>query len=245
MSLVARKERREGVHVVTDIDELVSFVAAHPRDLVVLREATPASRERLRDHALRFGSIVEARGFGELRTVRHDPTVTTSTALSLGALAFHTDGSFLERPPPRFMMSCIRADQGGGGVSTFYPLDDLLAALPGWAVDALRTADYLFPQGYDGDTGSSWTAPVLTGAAGDARIRWRSDHLFRPPVVRGRGVRADEAAEWLHEHLAAGGTLTYALRPGETIVVPNEMMLHGRTALTSGSERELLRVWVA
>jgi hypothetical protein len=237
----------EPVEVVSSIDDLVSFAAAHPRQLVVLREASPPPPDGLRRHARRLGSVVEARGFGELRAIRYEPAVTDSIALSLDALPPHTDGSFLERPPSRFLMSCVRGDQGGGGVSTFYPVDPLMADMPGWVVDALRRADYWFPQSYDGRSGgSAWVGPVLDeDPARRSRIRWRSDALFQPPVVRASGTRADDAVRWLHEHLAVRPPLWWAARPGETLLVPNQVMLHGRTALTPGSRRELLRIWVA
>lgn len=233
------------MQIVYNIEEVLEFIREFPRDLVVLREKTAASGERLRSYALRVGGIVEAHGFGEIRSIRYAPGVTNSTALSLCPLPFHTDGSFLQQPPRRFMLSCIIDDGGGGGSNIFYPLDELLAILPQWAEEAFRTADFLFPQTYDGDLARSWAGTVLsTGDDGCSRIRWRSDHLFRPAVVHAHGTRAAEAVTWLHEHLQKAQPIKYLSRPGDTILVPNESMLHGRTALTEESQRLVLRVWV-
>jgi len=233
------------MQIVYNIEELLEFNRDFPRDLVVLREKTAPSSEQLRGYALRIGGIVEAHGFGEIRSIRYDPRVTNSTALSLGPLPFHTDGSFLQHPPRRFMLSCISDDGGGGGSNIFYPLDELLTILPQWAEESFRTADFLFPQTYDGDLAISWIGPILsTGVDGCSRIRWRSDHLFRPAVVNACGTRAAEAVTWLHEHLLTAQPITYLSHPGDTILVPNESILHGRTALTAQSQRLVLRVWV-
>jgi hypothetical protein len=38
--------------------------------------------------------------------------------------------------------------------------------------------------------------------------------------------------------------VAYAARPGDTLLVPNTVMLHGRTGLSPGSRRTVLRAWL-
>lgn len=87
--------------------------------------------------------------------------------------------------------------------------------------------------------------PVLTtDHEGARRIRWRADHLCRPQVVDACGTRAAEAVVWLHELLETCDPFRYVLQAGELVVIPNGRVVHGRTALSDASRRELLRAWV-
>jgi TfdA family taurine catabolism dioxygenase TauD len=209
----------------------------------VLRSLTPPSRAELRRYCLALGGILEFDEAAEIRTVRYEPTIRNSTALSLDALPLHSDGTFLERPPARFMLSFTTADPDGGGVSTFMPISYILAAAPDWVIEALLVARFLFPRGYDGDT-DVYVGPVLYHERSSLRIRWRSDHLWRPKVVDAMGVDAQGAVDWLHKYLSTAEALTYAARTGETLLVPNTVLLHGRTRLSPNSPREVLRAWV-
>ena len=231
--------------VVDRFGDLLEAVSSHPEHLLVLRGDGSLNPALLEQYAARLGGVLVARGFGTVRTVKYDATATTSTAQSLQPLAFHTDGSFLDTPPSRFLLGCVRPDARGGGVSTFIYIDDLIAALPEWVTTALIHADCRFLQTYDGDLSGSVIARVLWGRAGDRiRIRWRSDDIYRPSVIRPNGTQAEAAVLWVHEFLRNAEPIRYALTAGETLLVPNTVMLHGRTALSSDSDREMLRVWI-
>ena len=78
--------------------------------------------------------------------------------MSLKALPLHSDGTFLARPPARFMLTVTSMDENGGGLSTFMPVARFFAAAPDWAIEALLTADFLFPRSYDGDLTVSYEA---------------------------------------------------------------------------------------
>lgn len=179
-----------------------------------------------------------------IRAIRYEPTVTDSTALSLDSLAMHTDGAFLAEPPRRFILSCRRADEGGGGVTRLLPVARIMDSAPRWALRALRTAAYRFLMTYDGDLATSFTGPVLyDGLDGAVRIRWRGDHIYRPAPTAPGDAEAAEASEWLYSFLGSSEPATYALRQGELMVVPNEFFVHGRSALSPDSSREIMRVW--
>jgi hypothetical protein len=180
----------------------------------------------------------------DIRSVRHIPEITNSTALSLERLAPHTDGAFLDSPPPHVALSCSAVDDGGAGASTLFHVDAIAEAAPEWVLDALLGADYRFLQTYDRDL-TAFTGPVLRVDEHDRlRIRWRGDHLYLPEVVDARGTRADQAVRWLYEFLGESDPFVHLLATGELIVVPNDRIVHGRTALSPDSRRELLRAWI-
>lgn len=180
-----------------------------------------------------------------VRSVTPTPEIEDSTALSLDRLSSHTDGSFLPTPPPRFLLSCQEADPGGGGVSTFTPVDQIVEAAPDWVLDALSTAEFRFLKTYDGDLQESFVAPVLSRRGDGAwLIRWRGDHIYRPEVVDEAGTRAEEATAWLYDHVKDSSPVMHSLDRGQLALIPNGRFLHGRTALTPGSNRCVLRAWV-
>jgi hypothetical protein len=231
--------------ITEDVPAFFEAAERQPRRVIILQARTAPSACELRRYCLALGGIRQFDGAGEVRTVKNNPSIPDSTAMSLSALAPHTDGAFLTHPPTRFMLSFSCADSRGGGVSTFMPISHILAAAPDWALEALFTADYRFVRTYDGDLTDSHVGPVLYQVDGAPRIRWRSDDIWRPPVVDAHGTKAEEAVNWLHDYLSQTQPLSYAAETGQTLLVPNTVMLHGRTALSPGSDREVLRAWVA
>ncbi len=231
--------------ITEDLPAFLEEAERQPRRVVILHAKAAPSTSELRRYCLALGGIRQFDAAGEVRTVRNDPSIPDSTAMSLSALALHTDGAFLPQPPARFMLSFSSADGSGGGVSIFMPVARILAAAPDWALEALFAADYRFVRTYDGDLTDSHVGPVLYRTGGAPRIRWRSDDIWRPPVVDAHGTKAEDAVNWLHDYLSQARPLSYAAETGETPLVPNTVMLHGRTSLSHGSAREVLRAWVA
>jgi hypothetical protein len=221
-------------------------VAAGDRDAVLVCAFEQAlTADDVAAHATKLASVGNAVSVDDIRMVRYEPSVLNSTALSLEPLAPHTDGAFLESPPRQVILSCTKADQGGGGISTLFSASFVAQCAPDWARDALREARYRFVQSYDGDTGVSFVGPVLwTSDDGRTRIRWRGDHLYLPEVVDARGTRADDAVRWLYEFFQTSRPLTYLLDDGELMLTQNDLVVHGRLALSPDSRREVLRTWI-
>lgn len=181
----------------------------------------------------------------DVRAITYTPEVTDSTALSLDRLSVHTDGSFLRTPPPRFVLSCRRADHEGGGASTFIPVDEIIAAAPEWVVEALSQATFRFLKTYDGDLTESFVGPALSHREDGAWLmRWRADHMYRPEPVEDNGTRAAAAAAWVHEYVESCTPVVHALVVGQLALIPNGRYLHGRTALSKASSRCILRAWM-
>ena len=107
-------------YIAKELAEFFEMAVAYPKDIIVLQEKIPPSKEEVRRYRLILNGNRQVSTFGELWTVKYEPSVTKSTALSLGGLHPHTDGSFLEEPPSRYTLSFIQNDLGGGGVSTFF-----------------------------------------------------------------------------------------------------------------------------
>jgi Taurine catabolism dioxygenase TauD, TfdA family len=230
--------------MVHGLADFIEAAGRFPRRIAILRTGAPVTTGRLRSYCLALGGILEWETAGEIRTVRNDPSIPDSTAMSLRPLPLHSDGSFLPRPPARFMLSFVRVDRGGGGLSTFMPVSEVLAAAPERVLDALLGAEFLFPRGYD-DLTDSYRGPVLYRDGAALNIRWRSDDVWRPRVIDAHGTDATGAVDWLHGFLRDSDPLTYLAEVGDTLLIPNGVLLHGRTGLSPDSDREILRVWVA
>ena len=231
--------------VATELAEFFEIAERHPRNLIVLRQEVPPTIQDIRRYCLAMGGVLQFEHGGEVRTVKNDPSIPNSTAMSTDALALHTDGSFLDCPPLRFLLSFSAKDPQGGGISTFMPVAKIIAAAPAWVLEALFAARLLFVRTYDGDLTVSYVGPALYRSGSAVCVRWRSDAIWRPQVIDPQGTRAADAVDWLHEFLGAAEPVRYAVQTGETLLVPNTAMLHGRTKLSPNSTREVLRAWVA
>jgi len=226
-------------------DQLLAAAAAWPDTVLICRYGKPLAAEKLADLATQLsptGTRVEA---ADVRTIAYDEVAArTSTALSLDGLDPHTDGSFLPKPPARFLLSCSRPDEHGGGATRLVPVDHVVKEAPAWALDALISSRFRFLKTYDGDFTDSVVAPVLTRADdGRMHIRWRGDPIYIPGAVPPSHPRADDAAAWLHQLLVNADAHCRVLQRGDVIVVPNRIVVHGREPLSPSSPREILRAW--
>jgi len=224
----------------------IGVLAREDQDSVILAEFDPPlEADGVQDLVADLSTRPTSPKSVQLRAIEYTPEVRDSTALSLDRLAPHTDGSFLAQPPPWFVLSCRRADTGGGGESTFILVDRVVAAAPPWVIDGLTSAEYRFLKTYDGDLTGSFVGPVLTRRHDGAWLmRWRADHIYRPEPVHDNGTRATDAAKWLHEYVEAVEPVVHMLGDGHLALIPNGRFLHGRTALSPGSRRCVLRAWV-
>jgi Taurine catabolism dioxygenase TauD, TfdA family len=230
-----------------DPAEMLEMAERYPRSVVVAQFDRPLTHEEFAGHVRDWSTPETDPAAAMIRVIRNEPTIKDSTALSLEALTPHTDASFLALPPSRFVLSCTRSDPQGAGASSLIPVDAVLANAPGWVVDALTVADFMFLKTYDGNLQDSHVGPALwtsgNGSA-DVRVRWRADHIYRPQVVDARGTLADKAAEWMQDFCQSCRPATYLLGTGEVMFVPNHYVIHGRQALSPASDRELFRAWL-
>lgn len=228
-----------------DEREFLETVIGQPAAIVVLRRESAMTKEDVRRLAIILGGVKSCRAFDEIRTIKHVPSAVRSTALGLGKHEFHTDGSFIPEPPSRFILSFRTSDPGGGGVSTFVPVSAILAEAPLDVVMALNEAEYRFARDDDGGFTDVFTGPILSrDVLGNVAFRWRCDDHVRPEVVRSNGTAGTEAVQWVQSFLEIIKPVEYAAQTGEAILIPNRLWLHGRTALSPDSPREVYRAWI-
>jgi alpha-ketoglutarate-dependent taurine dioxygenase len=149
----------------------------------------------------------------------------------------HTDGYHNRDPIDLVLMLCVRAD-ASGGVTTLAHVDDLLDALN--AAERTLLADPVFPT-LNGRTS------VLKEARSGATMRLNLAEIERfirddDPVF----TLAHFVAARRLDALARGDCrcASFALGPGDCLILDNRRVLHGRSALSAGSTRLLKRVWV-
>jgi alpha-ketoglutarate-dependent taurine dioxygenase len=175
-------------------------------------------------------------------TPRPDGTDLSSTA---AAFPVHTDSTFLPEPHVAIALGCVEAS-GTGGRSCVVRARDACAAVPDDVVDALSEAVFPFIVRDGVHPARVDVLPVVTwDAAGDPLLRFRFDAI----AMAGRAgeIRlSDRHAAALDVFRAAvedeALQATFALRPGDVLVVDNRRALHGRSAVGPDAGRLMRRV---
>ena len=125
----------------------------------------------------------------------------------------------------------------------------MLKKIPANLRSALQVADVVFAR-FDGtrrEIDKSVGPMIFRRGSGALAFRWRDDHQVKPKVVEGEGTPIVEAIAWIRGYIAGAPVVTYAGARGDHIIVANDRVFHGRTALKAGmeSKRWLRRVWIA
>lgn len=204
----------------------------------VLR-GTPALAGALHEIASHFGRI-SSTNFGVLFDVRTEP-VPVDLAYTPVALSAHTDQPY-RAPTPGIQFLHTIVNDAPGGVSTIVDglaaINDLASADPD-AYDVLCSLPVEFR--YDiGTDVKVHRAPIIE-RHGDGSLRQLrfSPRLDFAPLVDCRTLDTYyRGRRWLAEVLNdPQRQLRYEMRPGDTLVVDNHRVLHGRTSFdpTKGS----------
>jgi hypothetical protein len=181
-----------------------------------------------------MGRIVRFEGAGDYLTeIKEDPGGKTGRPSFANAREFflHTDLTFVPSPPSFFAMQSVVNYPDEGGISVFCDIDEAVAGLDAICLERLQAADFLFtaPAHYKGT--SVVTFPILTRAdTGDWRVRFRRDNLR----ARTRGAIA--AVVDLVEALSHAA-FEVMLDAGTVALIPNDRVLHGRTAFVGARDR--------
>jgi alpha-ketoglutarate-dependent taurine dioxygenase len=200
---------------------------------------------------LKLGFIIgrdvqDSEAFGQVREIANAEG-TRSIAKSLAAHPMHTDGTFMDKPPDYFLLYFIRSDPGGGGISEFLAVSDLLGEIEAEHFRALVEHKVRFARRDDDGRVDSWEGSLLGhDSQGRLAFRWRHDDEVRPEAVdRAAAGELGRALRRVRALIARLPRLTYAALEGDLVCVPNRTWLHGRTKLSPESDRRVLRVWVA
>ncbi len=184
-----------------------------------------------------FGSITRVAGLQDVQvlTPREQAEATPnvySGNFGHDSFPLHTDLAHWFRPPRYFALRCV---VGGKGVST--TLLDGRDLISGIGELALRRA-LVHPR--RPVAGFRPLLRLLDQRTGELCLRW--DSLFVRPATP---ISAETCAEVMRYLAASAPHEVTLLRPGDTLVVDNWRMLHGRSTIPPGSvDRRIERVYL-
>lgn len=149
------------------------------------------------------------------------------------ALAPHTDSAFSERPHSLVAFQMVRSDPIGGR-STIVPVADVVGALDARHLEEMRRPQFAF---------GSEDMAILWGEPGRESMRY-----YRAQIEAASAKRAVPPAQPTELLDAIDKILTdreedrvFALDDGDVLMLNNNKVLHGRTAMPLTSARLMLR----
>ncbi len=194
--------------------------------------------------SMHFGSIRGGSFWDKYFEVIYDPSNPTpgrSLARTATEFPLHTDGSFETNPPKYIALQCIQNDVEGFGVSVLVDSWKLIPQLSDDSRAVLEKSSFLFSRFSSGKEVRAFS-PILKSQNGQFIIRYRNDRNFTltPPDDRARVALAE-----FHTLLNSPDLREEIfLMPGDILVVDNQRLLHGRTALSGKKRRVLRRLWI-
>lgn len=165
--------------------------------------------------------------------------VSTSSLVDLG---MHTETAFHPYKPDYVVLLCLRSDPTAE--TTHAAIDDIVAALPSWALAVLReprfvtTVDESFLAHDETDT--EFTVTPLTGEGDAMRL------VYDEKLMRGTDPEAERALTALADAVRTSTRAT-VLRTGDLLIIDNHRAVHGRSQFSprfDGTDRWLRRVMV-
>ena len=225
--------------------ELIAQLKTPPHWLILVTEQNPIDLAWVVNVLTAMGQS-EATTVGELpRISRTKIQVDTKQSARKGkvtrysrtpdALPLHTDCSNKAVPPNLVAFAMERPDSQGGGESVMLSASDLVRELPADLVNLL--CQPVFP--FVGEK----QYPILQGEGGDWRIRY-----YRNQINSALGKQCllsdqlREALDKLERYLELSkGAVRFALQPGEVLIMDNQRVLHGRSAMPADSSRLMHR----
>jgi hypothetical protein len=175
---------------------------------------------------------------------------TSGGSTSPQRIVLHTENALPPRPPAYLSLLCLRQSRVGGDslLASGHAIHNQLAQSAPAAARALYEElpfgrqPRAFGDGkdHDRDRVFSWD---------DGRLRVRYSRYW---IDRGFEATGEAPGSLLAEAISLVDQgledpeffVSFKLRPGDLLLVDNTVVLHGREAFDSGSERCLLRMWV-
>ena len=225
--------------------ELIARLRAAPHWLVLVTEQNPIDLDRVVNVLTAMGQR-DAMPVGKLpRISKTEIRVDAQQSTRKGkvtrysrtpdALPLHTDCSNKAIPPNLVAFAMEQPDPQGGGESIILSAADLVYELPEDLVSLLRQP--VFP--FVGEK----RYPILQGEGDDLRIRYyrnQIDSALGEQYTLSDNLR--EALDELEHYLALSKrSVRLALQPGEILIMDNQRVLHGRSAMPADSPRLMHR----
>ncbi|MBA3532095.1 MAG: TauD/TfdA family dioxygenase [Ardenticatenales bacterium] len=162
----------------------------------------------------------------DLKPVRHEMSVETTSYYSWNEFDYHTDLSYVDEPPDFIAVLCVQPDPNGEGESIFSDVRVSAPALSPEAISALQEPHFTFraPPHYKG--GRVVQLPILERTpAGELTLRVRFDRL------EAEGVEAQAALQELY-HTLDQNKVEILLPHHSAYIVDNRRVVHGRSPFT-------------
>ncbi|MEM1145848.1 MAG: TauD/TfdA family dioxygenase [Pseudomonadota bacterium] len=225
--------------------ELVALLRASPHWLVLVTEQNPIDLDGILNVLAAMGQHNAATG-GELphiskTKIRVDSKQSarngnvTRYSRTSDALPLHTDCSNKAVPPNLVAFAMERPDPQGGGESVMLSASDLVHDLPEDLVSLLRQPVFPFAV--------KKRYPILQGQGDDLRIRY-----YRQQIKSALGEQCAlsnnlrEALDELERYLELSKrSVRFAMQAGEVVIMDNQRILHGRSAMPANSPRLMHR----
>jgi alpha-ketoglutarate-dependent taurine dioxygenase len=168
--------------------------------------------------------------------------------------SLHTDGPQLERPPDLILLSCFRQAEEGG--------DSLLASAVAFhhylqvtrpdLLAALHESFHFDRRGFGaGENESTLERPVFRCSSTGVGIQYLHEYILdghrkaNIPLTSQQQESLSSLRMWL---LREENIIRFRLHPGQTLVINNRRVCHGRTSFRDGNSpetlRHMLRAWV-
>lgn len=151
------------------------------------------------------------------------------------ALPLHTDCSNKAVPPNLVAFAMERPDPQGGGESAIASVSDLVRELPEDLVNLLGQPVFPFS--------TKKRYPILQGRGDDWRIRYYRNQINS--ALSEQCTLSDDlqaALDELDRHLELSeGLVRFGMQAGEVVIMDNQRVLHGRSAMSANSPRLMHR----
>ncbi|MBC7968768.1 MAG: TauD/TfdA family dioxygenase [Verrucomicrobia bacterium] len=225
--------------------ELVALLRAAPHWLVLVTEQNPIDLDgivnvlvAMGQHNATTGSELPHISKTKIRvdskqSARHGNV--THYSRTPDALPLHTDCSNKAVPPNLVAFAMERPDPQGGGESVMLSASDLVHELPEDLVSLLRQPIFPFA--------AKKRYPILQGEGDDLRIRY-----YRQQINSALGEQCtssdnlQEALDELERYLELSNrSVRFAMHTGEVVIMDNQRVLHGRSAMPANSPRLMHR----
>ncbi len=164
--------------------------------------------------------------------VPSDPKAKSSAG-SKEPFEYHTENAHEENPPKIFMLSCIRGDKNAN--TTYYSLDDLLDNISIETIDELQKPNFLLKTGSVSNTDEFLKTAVLKkNDAGEFEVQLNT----APGRAEGTTDSAETALEEVKDFFASHTRPSVNLEQGDTLILQNKRMFHGRDAFEVSTTQE-------
>ncbi len=227
------------------VAKLIALLRTPPYWLVFVTEQNPIHLDMLKQLLVAMGQRGQTPGVEPPRISSTKVRVDSQEAAREGnvtrysrtpdALPLHTDCSNKRVPPNLVAFAMERPDPHGGGESVMLSAADFIPELPGELVSQLRRP--VFP--FVGER----RFPILHGEGDELRIRY-----YRNQIMSALGTQQTlpdeltEALDALDRHLnVSQRSVRFQMRAGDVVMMDNQRVLHGRSAMSADSTRLMHR----